>query len=116
TEAIGYYDRALKLQPANTSVRTDLGTAYWYLGDADEAIREFQTVLKAEPTKANALFNLGIVEWRGKMDAAAAVAAWQKLLASNPNYENRAQVQQLIAEARKHADLKPGTKSTKPVM
>jgi cytochrome c-type biogenesis protein CcmH/NrfG len=115
-DAVSYYDRALKLQPANTAVRTDMGTAFWYLGDADRAIREFQTVLKTEPTKANTLLNLGIVEWQGKMDGSAAIAAWQKLLDSNPKYENRDQVQQMIAEARKHANIKPGTKTSKPAL
>jgi len=113
-DAVTYYDRSLKLQPGNTSVRTDMGTAYWYLGDADRAIREFQTVLKTEPTKANTLLNLGVVEWQGKMDAAAAIAAWQKLLDSNPNYENKEQVQQMIAQARKHMNMKPGSKTGKP--
>jgi cytochrome c-type biogenesis protein CcmH/NrfG len=115
-DAVSYYERALKLRPANTAVRTDMGTAFWYLGDADRAIREFRTVLKTEPTKADTLLNLGIVEWQGKMDGGSAIAAWQKLLDSNPKYENRDQVQQMIAEARKHANIKPGTKTSKPVM
>ncbi len=114
-EAVSYYDRALKLQPGNSSVRTDLGTAYWYLGDADKAIREFHTALQTEPTKANTLFNLGVVEWQGKMDAAAAVAAWQKLLDSNPRYEHKDQVQQMIGEAKKHLNIKSGAKTGKPV-
>jgi len=40
--AIDYYQHALKVQPANTGVRTDMATAYWYTGDADTAIAEFQ--------------------------------------------------------------------------
>ena len=32
--AIDYYQRALKVQPSNTGVRTDMATAYWYTGDA----------------------------------------------------------------------------------
>jgi hypothetical protein len=34
---------------------------------------------------------------------------WQKLLDTNPTYEGKEKVQQLITQARKHADLKPGT-------
>jgi hypothetical protein len=48
------------------------------------------------------LFNLGIVKWQGKMDAEGAVAAWQKLLDSNPNYETKEKVQELIQQAKKH--------------
>ena len=107
--AIDYYSRALKVAPENTSVRTDLGTAQWYLGNADDAIVQFNEALKYEPAKANALFNLGIVKWQGKMDVEGAVAAWRKLLATNPNYEAKDKVEQLIAQAQKHANVKPGT-------
>ena len=99
--AIEYYQRALNVQPSNTSVRTDMATAIWYTGNADGAITEFKKSLTYEPTKANTLFNLGIVLWQGKHDAPGATAAWQKLLAANPNYENKEKVQQLIAEAKK---------------
>jgi tetratricopeptide (TPR) repeat protein len=97
--AIDYYQRSLKLQPADTSVGTDLGTAYWYSGDADAAIKQFNKVLSIAPTKADTLFNLGIVEWQGKKDNKAAVAAWQKLLNTNPDYNNKDGVLQLIAQA-----------------
>lgn len=99
--AIDYYRRSLKLQPADTSVRTDLGTAYWYSGDADKAITEFQKALSYEPTKADTLFNLGIVKWQGKQDVQGAVAAWQKLLDTNPGYENKQKVLQLMAQVQK---------------
>ena len=99
--AIDYYQRCLKVQPSNTSVRTDMATAIWYTGNADVAITEFNKSLTYEPTKANTLFNLGIVLWQGKHDVAGAVAAWQKLLAANPNYENKEKVRQLIANAKK---------------
>jgi tetratricopeptide (TPR) repeat protein len=99
--AIEYYQRALNVQPSNTSVRTDMATAIWYTGNADGAITEFKRSLAYEPAKANTLFNLGIVLWHGKHDGAGAIAVWQKLLAANPNYENKEKVQQLIADAKK---------------
>ena len=98
--AIAYYEGSLKSQPADSSVRTDLGTAYWYNGDADTAIAQFQKSLTFEPTKADTLFNLGIVKWQGKKDAKGAIAAWQKLLDTNPGYANKEQVLQLIAQAQ----------------
>jgi cytochrome c-type biogenesis protein CcmH/NrfG len=107
--AIDYYQQALKLEPSNASIRTDMATAYWYTGDSDSAIAEFNKSLSYEPNKPNALFNLGVVEWQGKMDVNAAVAAWQKLLSTNPNYEAKSKVLQLMAEAKKHAGVKPGT-------
>jgi cytochrome c-type biogenesis protein CcmH/NrfG len=91
-EAIDYYERSLKLQPANAAVRTDMATAYWYSGNADKALAEFN--------KANTLFNIGIVKWQSKNDAAGAIAVWQKLLDTNPNYEARDKVQQMIDQAK----------------
>jgi len=107
--AIDYYRRALNLQPASASVRTDLATAIWYTGDADTAIAEFNKALSYEPNKSNTLFNLGVVKWQGKMDINGAVAAWQKLLDTNPNYENKDKVLELMAQAQKHSGVKPGT-------
>jgi cytochrome c-type biogenesis protein CcmH/NrfG len=112
--AIDYYRQALNLQPANASLRTDFATAIWYTGDADTAIAEFNKALSYEPNKSNTLFNLGVVKWQGKMDIDGAVAAWQKLLNTNPNYENKDKVLELIAQAKKHSDVKPGT-TAKPL-
>jgi tetratricopeptide (TPR) repeat protein len=98
--AIDYYQRALKLHPENTDVRTDMATAHWYNGNADDAIAEFQKSLTYDPNKANTLFNLGIVEWQGKMDADKAVATWQKLLDTNPNYPAKDKVLELMAQAK----------------
>jgi cytochrome c-type biogenesis protein CcmH/NrfG len=107
--AIDYYQRVLKAEPANAAVRTDMATAYWYNGDADSAIVEFQKSLSYEPNKPNTLFNLGIVQWQGKMDIDKAVATWQKLLDTNPNYEGKTKVLELMAQAKKHSGVKPGT-------
>lgn len=98
--AIEYYARSLKVQPADTSVRTDLGTAYWYMGNSDTAIVQFNKSLTYDPKKADTLFNLGIVKWQGKKDGPGAVAAWKKLLDTNPAYPNKDAVLQLIAQAQ----------------
>ena len=115
-EASTYYSRALQIQPLNTTVRLDLGNAYGFLGNADRAIAEFQTVLRTNPNQANALFNLGLVQWRGKMDAEAALATWQKLLDTNPAFPGKDRVVQMMAQARQHMGIQPGTKTDKPAM
>lgn len=107
--AIDYYHRALNARPEDVSIRTDMATAYWYTGNVDGAITEFNKALTYEPNKPNTLFNLGIVKWQGKMDIEGAVAAWQKLLETNPNYEGKEKVEQMIAQAKKHSGVKPGT-------
>ncbi len=113
-EAIGYYEKSLAQNPNSPDVRTDMGTAYFYSGDVDKALSEFALVLKQNPTHANALFNQGMVLWKGKMDVAGAVAAWKKLLETNPNYEHKDEVQAFITQAEKHANIKPGQKTDKP--
>jgi len=115
-EATTYYSRALQIQPRNTTVRLDLGNAYGFLGNADRAIAEFQTVLETNPNQANALFNLGLVQWRGKMDAEAALASWQKLLDTNPAFPGKDKVLQMMAQARQHLGIQPGTQTAKPAM
>jgi cytochrome c-type biogenesis protein CcmH/NrfG len=109
--AVDYYGRSLKAKPSDASVRTDMATAYWYMGNADTAIAEFNKALTYEPNKANTLFNLGLVKWQGKMDVEGALADWKKLLATNPNYEGKDKVEQMMAEAQKHVGVKPGTQA-----
>ena len=100
--AVEYYTRALKLKPSDAAVRTDMATAYWYMGNADSAIAEFNKALVYEPTNPNTLFNLGMVKWKGKMDASGAADAWKRLLAANPNYDGKDKVEQMLAELNKH--------------
>ncbi|HTR24755.1 MAG TPA: tetratricopeptide repeat protein [Terriglobales bacterium] len=109
--AVDYYGRSLKAKPSDAAVRTDMATAYWYMGNPDEAITEFNKALTYEPNKPNTLFNRGMVKWQGKMDINGAVADWEKLLATNPNYEGKDKVEQMIAEAKKHSNVKPGEKA-----
>lgn len=101
--AVNYYGRSLKTNPADASVRTDMGTAYWYQGNADAAIDAFNQALSYAPNSPNTLFNRGLVKWQGKGDSAGALADWQKLLATNPNYEARDKVQHMLAELQKQA-------------
>jgi len=102
-EAIKYYQLAVKSQPTNADLLTDLGTSLWYTGDADGAIAEFQTALKYRPDHPGTLFNLGVGRWQGKLDPKGAVEAWQELLRRNPNYPQKQEVEEYIARAQQHA-------------
>ena len=46
------------------------------------------------------LMSLGIIEWKGKNDTNAAMAAWEKLLKSNPGFPRKDTVEDMIAEAK----------------
>jgi cytochrome c-type biogenesis protein CcmH/NrfG len=100
--AIDFYQRALRARPTDAAVRTDMATAYWYMGNADSAIAEFNKALAYAPDNPNTLFNRGLVEWQGKKNAAAALADWQRLLKSDPGYDQKDKVQQMIAEVKAH--------------
>ncbi len=112
-DAISYYKRSLDIKE-DANVRTDMGTSYYYLGDSDSALAEFDRTLKTNPNFDNALFNVGMVKFQGKMDARGAVAAWEQLLKQSPNHPRRAEIEQMIAQAKKHQNLTPGQKPSKP--
>jgi len=100
TDAIGYYQRALNENPNNPDVRTDMGVCYFYSGDADKALKEFDRALKDDPKHSQTLFNVGVVKMQGKNDYKGAIAVWEELLKVDPNYQGRARVESLLAEAR----------------
>lgn len=113
-DAIKYYEQSLVQNPNATDVRTDMAVAYFYTENVDKALSEIQVVLKQDPKHANALFNQGMFLWKGRMDVAGAIASWKKLLEVSPNFERRAEVETFIAQAEKHANIKPGQKTEKP--
>lgn len=103
-EAADYYSRAVKADPKNTGVRSDLASCLYYTGDTDGALAQLEEAIKQDPTSAPALFNLGMVRWQGKQDAAGAVEAWQQLLKTNPKLsaDRKSAVEKLIADAGQH--------------
>jgi cytochrome c-type biogenesis protein CcmH/NrfG len=101
-QAAEYYKRSVAVKD-DAVVRTELGRAYYHAGDADNALAEFRNVLKIDPNNANAMYNIGMIEWQNKSDAEAAIVAWRQLLKKNPNHPRRAEIENLIAKARQHS-------------
>lgn len=99
-DAAAYLSRAAELDPKNTAIRTERATCLYFDGDIDGALTALQESLHQSPTDANALFNLGLIRWKGKKDAAGAIAAWKELLKTNPNLDKKPIVEQMIAEAQ----------------
>lgn len=85
-EAVSWYQKVLQKTPRDVNVSTDLGTVLWYMGKTDEAIAQFEKSLAVDPAHPQTLYNMGIVKLHGKNDAKGALAAWQKLVDTNPNY------------------------------
>jgi tetratricopeptide (TPR) repeat protein len=99
-EAIPFYQQAFTLEPSDINVSTDLGTALWYAGRADDALGQYEKSLAVDAAHAQTLFNIGIVRADGKHDYAGAAAAWDRLLETNPAYPDSAKVRALITDAR----------------
>lgn len=103
-EATVYYDRAVQAEPSDVPARTRLASSLYRGGDADGAIAQLNRALSYDPRNANALFDLGMIRMQAKGDSKGAVAAWQKLLKTNPNLkpDRKAEVQRLMAEVSAH--------------
>lgn len=99
-DAVDWYGKALKIHPDDPNTRTDLATAYHYLGQHERAVRELELVLSKTANFAHALYNLGIVKQVGMQDAKGAIDAWERLLATNPEYSQADQVRENIAKLK----------------
>jgi cytochrome c-type biogenesis protein CcmH/NrfG len=101
TMAAKYYEDSVRVQP-DAVVLVKLGGAYHLDGDDDRAIGAWDHALRLDPKNPDALFNIGIVKWQAQGDRKGAIAAWQKLLQTNPNHPKRAQVEELLTQAKRH--------------
>ncbi len=99
-EAADYYSRALNTDPKNVTVRTKLASSLYRNGDIEGAIAQLIRALTYDPNDANALFDLGMIKLQGKGDPRGALAAWRRLLKTNPQLspERKATVLKLMAD------------------
>jgi tetratricopeptide (TPR) repeat protein len=84
-DAIAWYEQAVTLQPNDENLSTDLGVCYYYTNQPDKALVRFDASLKINPKHVKTLLNLGIVRAFGKQDLAGATAAWEQVIAIDPN-------------------------------
>jgi tetratricopeptide (TPR) repeat protein len=103
SEAIPYYQTAFNGDPKNVNVSTDLATALYYAGRVQDALAQFDRSLSIDPKHGQTLFNIGIVKRDGSNDPKGAIAAWERLLVSNPEYPEAGKVRSFIAELKTKA-------------
>jgi len=84
-DAIKWYEEALKLDPNDVNVSTDLGVCYYYINQPDQALAQFDKSLKINPKHAKTLLNVGIVRAFGKQDLDGASTAWRQVIALSPD-------------------------------
>jgi cytochrome c-type biogenesis protein CcmH/NrfG len=101
-EAAVFFAKAVQADPKNGAIRTRLASSLYRSGDVDGAIAQLNQALAFDPRDANSLFNLGMIKLEGKQDKKGALAAWQQLLASNPQLsaDRRAQVERMISDVQ----------------
>lgn len=106
-KSIEWYQRALKINPKDVNARTDMGTAYFYTGHPQEALREYQKALEINPSHEPTLLNSIVVNLEGTHDLAAAQMAWDRLHQLNPNNPALAQLKEKLDAARAAGSAKP---------
>jgi tetratricopeptide (TPR) repeat protein len=84
-DAIKWYEAALKLNPNDVNVSTDLGVSYYYTNNPDKALEQLDRSLKIDPKHAKTLLNIGIVKAFAKQDLEGASKAWQQVVDLAPD-------------------------------
>ena len=99
-QAADFYAQAVKADPKNVATRTKLASSLYRSGDIDGALEQLNKALNYDPRDANALFDLGMIRLQGKGDNKGALAAWQRLLKTNPQLreDKKATVLKLMAD------------------
>ena len=83
--AMPWYEAALKLDPKNVDVSTDLASATTTRIRSIEALAQIDHSLALDPKHLKTLLNQGIVRAFGKQDLAGAVESWEKVVAIAPD-------------------------------
>jgi cytochrome c-type biogenesis protein CcmH/NrfG len=114
-ESAQYYEKLVAIKPA-PEYYTALGTAHFYTNQPDKALDDMNKALQIDPKYADALYNIGMIKWRVQGDSKGAIAAWEKLIETNPKHPQLEQVKKMIAQAKKHESMPAGAKTEKPAM
>ena len=93
-KAISWYEAALKLNPRNIDVSTDLAVAFYYSEQPDKALAQLDHSLTIDPKHPKTLLNQGIIRAFGKQDLAGAQQSWEKVVQVAPNSQEAARARQ----------------------
>ena len=114
-DAARWYEDALRIEPRNPDVSTDLGIAYYYTNQPDRALAQFEHSLAINPKHSKTLLNVGVVRAFGKQDLEGAARAWQQVVDLAPDTpEARAARQALEGLRNAHPDAAGGDRPDQP--
>lgn len=97
-QAILYYTYALRSDPNQPEVWTDMGTMYWQNGNTSFAEATYRAVINKHPGFGNAYINLGLLMRDAKCDLKQASAVWKELIEKWPSHPATARARSLLAE------------------
>jgi protein O-GlcNAc transferase len=84
-EAVKWYQRALDLNPRNTTALTNMGSALQAIEKLDEAVTNYQKAITIQPDRADTHSHLGVaLQKQGKLEEA--VTSYQKAISIKPDY------------------------------
>jgi tetratricopeptide (TPR) repeat protein len=101
-KAAEYYDHAVKNDPNNVNLITDLGSSWLWMNQPIKAIEYYDRSLKIDPNHFQTLMNLGIARMSSGNRAGAA-EAWEKLVSVYPDHPEA----QMLRDAIKRLREKP---------
>ena len=85
-DALTYFEKALKRDPANVSIMKYAALTEYARGDKAEAEASFKKVIALEPKDVTALYHLGLLAFQGKRTERA-VQMFQKVLERNKQHQ-----------------------------
>jgi len=105
-EAVKSYRQAVALDPKNMDLHNYLGEALFQGNHIEEALAAFKAGLDVNPTNPEALFDYGYVLLMGKNDPQGAIQSWEKLIQTNPKFDQLDRVRQLIETVKERSKEK----------
>lgn len=105
-KAIDKYENAIKLGIDNADVRTDLGSAYRFSGNAQKALEEYKRAHKMDPKHENSLFNQGAVYVLMLKQPQKGVDVWKQYIKEFPHGKSVENAKKLIDRAQEEYKLK----------
>jgi len=103
SQAAGYYEKAVEVEPNDADLLTDLGTAYRGMGQPDKALGAFARASAADPKHFQSLFNTVIVAGFDLGQFERAEQALQALEALTPPPPRLDELRHALEQARAQA-------------
>lgn len=98
--AIDTLNHARQLHPNSAAIVNDIGTAYFLLGNIEDAVSEFIQAINMQPNYALAHFNLGYVLYNHNRDLKGALRELETYLKLEPLGQKSEEARQMIEKIK----------------